>query len=382
MTAARTDLTHHRLPGGATYVVLQDASAIDSLSIDWARLWAEQHRRSPMLEIEWVREWWARQGHLGDVFVVGVHEEGKLVGLAPLYIRRRDRGLRGLLRTVHFIGTGEPEIEEVCGENLGWLASERVVPMVTDAVARALRRHRHSWDRIVLQYMGPDTLPAIELQKLLAPLLLESSLIKHHNSVVNVSPLADYLGGLDSSSRRARFRRWLRRGEQAGVGVVAARTAAEALRMFDQLVQLHQSHWEARGEPGACSSASFREFHRAMIRHYAARDRLWVFGLKHEDRWIALHYDIEAGDTLYYYLSAIDPRASSKLSPGNLILLHAVDMAAGRGLRRLDLMAGDYDFKRHLSNDAGEMISFDGIGKNAVGRVWRGMRDVRRLASR
>ncbi len=335
-----------------------------------------------MLELEWVRKWWARHGHMGDALVVGVYEDDELIGLAPLYVRHRGRGLRGMLRTVHFIGTGEPEIEEVCGENLGWLAVEGAVPVVTDAVARVLLRHRAAWDRIALQCMGPETPPAVDLQNRLRPALLESSVVSHRNSVVNVSRLDDYLGGLDSSSRRARFRRWLRRGEQANVEVVKAQTAEEALRMFDELVRLHQSHWEGRGEPGACSSASFRDFHRAMIRHYAASGRLWVFGLKHEDRWIALHYDIEAGDTLYYYLSGIDPQSSPKLSPGNLILLHAVDLAARCGLERLDLMAGDYAFKRHLSNDAGEMVTLEGLGKSAIGRVWRRVRDARRLARR
>ena len=161
--------------------------------------------------------------------------------------------------------------------------------------------------------------------------------------------------------------------------LVEAQTADEALSMFDDLVRLHQAHWEARGEPGACSSSSFRDFHRRMLRHYATRGRLWVFGLKHEDRWIALHYDIEAGDTLYYYLSAIDPRASSKLSPGNLILLRAVELAARRGLARIDLMAGDYEFKRHLSNDVAEMMTLEALGRSAAGRLWRGMRDARRL---
>lgn len=382
MRSAPSERKHHRLSEGVTYLLLKEPSAIDSLRSDWWRLWAAARSPLPMLEFEWVREWWGQQGHNGTLFIVVAYRDGELIGLAPLYVRRRGHGLREMLRTVHFLGTGEAETEEVCGENLGWLASPANVPLVTDAVADALLRERATWDRIVLPYMGPETRAAFDLQQRLAPALLESSVVAHRSRIINVSPLDDYLHAIDSASRRARFRRWLRRGEAAGVQLLEAQTVDEALSMFEELVRLHQANWEARGEPGACSSPAFRGFHRRMLRHYAACGRLWVFGLKLDDRWIALHYDIEAGDTLYYYLSAIDPRASSKLSPGNLILLRSVELAARRGLARIDLMAGDYEFKRHLSNDVAETVTFDALQRSAAGRVWRGMRDARRFVLR
>lgn len=332
-----------------------------------------------MLELEWVQQWWRLHRAEGRPFVLVARDERGVVGIAPLYIRQRERSLAGALRAVMFLGTGEPELEEVCGENAGWLCAPGDRELVTRLVARALRQHSGRWDRLDLRYVGPDTGPAVELAKQLGGGLVETCCAEWLSSRVRVAPIDEYVAAVESRSRRGRFRKLLRQADAAGLELVRASSVDEALDMFDQLVRLHQGYWEGRDEPGACSSPRFREFHRRMIRHYADSDRLWLLGLRTRDgRWAALHYDIEAGDTLYYYLSGIDYAAASKLSPGNLILLHSIDQAATAGLRVLDLMVGDADFKRQLANDATTLVSVDALAPGIVPQAWRGLRNLGR----
>ncbi len=361
------------------YELVREPEGLEGLELAWHRLWEASGPVPPMLEFEWVAEWWRLHGDDGELFLVVAHDQDAVVGIAPLYIQGRGRTLATALRSVMFLGTGEPELEEVCGENAGWLCAPERRDQMTRLVGAALLRHRVAWDRLDLRHLGPATEPATDLQRLLGPVLLESRLIESVSNRVRVAPFEQYVAGITSRSRRARFRKLVRKADAAGLRLVCASTEAEALAMFDRLVELHQEYWQSRGEPGACSSPVFREFQRRMIRHYAETGRLWVFGLQMPDgRRVALHYDNEAGDTLYYYLSGIDYQAASELSPGILMLLHAVDLAATRGLGVLDLMRGEADFKRQLANDSAPMVTLESLATGALSQAWRGLRELRR----
>ena len=301
------------------------------------------------------------------------------LGIAPLYVRRRGRSLTRSLRAVMFLGTGEPEQEEVCGEANGWLCAPEHVGAVSSAVAAALRAHARGWERVELRHFGSPTSDVEAVVGRLRPVLADAATRTFATRRAVVASLPEFVGCQPSRTRRERFRRLLRRADEAGVRLVRAATAGQALSMFDELVALHQRSWRARGQPGACGSRVFREFHRRVIAREGAAGRLWLFGLRLADgRWAGLHYDIVAGDTLYYYLSGIDYEAAGHLSPGKLLLLHAIDMAAGAGLRRLDLMGGDYRFKRELATEAAHTVTFEGVSRSPLPRAWQTLRRLKR----
>src|SRR5204862_7983667 len=95
-----------------------------------------------MLEYRWVRTWW--EIHRRDcrlLIVIAVDDAGQPIGLAPLYLRRDTRDPVRLLRTVHFLGTGEREADEIASEYLGWLGPPKVIDTMTALVGQVLRDH-------------------------------------------------------------------------------------------------------------------------------------------------------------------------------------------------------------------------------------------------
>ena len=74
----------------------------------WGRLWQATRPLPPMLEYRWARTWWQihrRHGKL--LLILALDDAGQPIGLAPLYLRRDSHDPVRLLRTVHFLGTGE-----------------------------------------------------------------------------------------------------------------------------------------------------------------------------------------------------------------------------------------------------------------------------------
>lgn len=359
--------------------VIRDLPALEAFEAEWTRLWALSAPPPPMLEFGWIRQWWQQHRAEGELLVVVSYDGGEPIGVAPLYVRSREANIGGVLRTVLFLGTGEPEFEEVCGENAGWLGPPTSRRGVTVAVADVLGQERSIWDRLSLRYMGPDLVPAEDLRQLLNPLLLETTLERSTNYRVQVESFDEYVARIPSASRRGRFRKLMRRGAEAGLELVVASDVTQARELLERLAHLHQSYWRERDEPGAFASAKFHTFHRSMLEQHWSAGRLWLYGLRRPDgRWVALHYNLQAGDILYYYLSGIDYDAASKLAPGTLILLHGIDLAARRGVRVFDLLAGAYDFKEQLANDSIETVTLDALAAKSIPRAWRGLRDLRR----
>jgi CelD/BcsL family acetyltransferase involved in cellulose biosynthesis len=359
-------------------VIHEDPAALDGLGETWSRLWATTRPRSPMLERRWVSRWWRLHRRDGRLMLIAVTDRaGEVVGLAPLYLRRDLRDPRRLLRTIHFLGTGEREADEVAAEYLGWLAPPELVPAVTAAVATALRTRTGAWDRLQLVNTCPEQdLPA-QLRRALAAVSQVASDRVRPSFRIAVSPSERYVAELTSSSFRHRCRRAMRAGVEAGVQLVTATTPEEIRDLYAALVELHQRRWQARGHAGAFGSALFRDFHGHLLPAYVADGTAWLAGLRQGDRWLAARYHLRVGDTVYDYLSGVDTEAPAALGPGLLLTLHALDWCAQNGIRTYDLLAGDYDYKRKLATAEGSLVDLDLFARTLSARLWLGVRALR-----
>jgi CelD/BcsL family acetyltransferase involved in cellulose biosynthesis len=374
-------------------VIVADPAELDGLDAVWAELWARTRPVPPMLEWSWVRTWWDEHAAEGQLLVILVHgADGRPLGLAPLYVR--DEGLnvlkdpRRCLRTVHFLGTGEREQDEVTGEYTSWLAAPEDMDRVTDEVAAALARCRGDWDRLRLERMSPQS----GIVDRLGTRLRDEAQHVERAAVpafrLPVQPLEAYLAALPSANFRHRCRRALRAGREAGVELVRAANLDQAQEMFGALHSLHQQRWEGRGKPGVFSSALFTRFQQRMLTRYfqgsdgGTPERCWLIGLRQGTgsggRWLAVRYLLRAGDALYDYLSGVDTATEAALAPGLLLHLMTIDACASAGIGVYDLMAGDYDYKRKLARQVDALPTLDLFARTMRSRLWLAARDIGR----
>jgi CelD/BcsL family acetyltransferase involved in cellulose biosynthesis len=326
-----------------------------------------------MLEHRWVRTWWQLHRAEGRLLLVLAEaDDGEPLGLAPLYLRRQRQ-----LPTIHFLGTGERESDEVAGEYLGWLARPDRVDLVTRAVGRALRALAGRWDRVHLANLGAAQDLQWRLPQELAAVARQVELSPRPAFRIAVQPLETYLTALPSANFRHRCRRALRAGAEAGVELVTATTPEEARALTAVLTELHQRRWRERGHRGAFASAVFRDFHARLLPGYVADGTAWLAGLRQGSRWLAARYHLRAGDRVYDYLSGVDTSAGAALGPGLLLTLHALEWCARNGVRSYDLLGGDYDYKRRLATEVDQLFELDVFGGSLAAQLWLAARRLR-----
>jgi CelD/BcsL family acetyltransferase involved in cellulose biosynthesis len=331
-----------------------------------------------MLEYRWARTWWQihrRHGKL--LLILALDDAGQPIGLAPLYLRRDSHDPTRLLRTVHFLGTGERESDEIVSEYLGWLAPPDAVDAVTRVVGQVLRERADHWDRIHLLNLAAEQDLHLHLPQELAAGTQQVRVTPRPTFRIAVRPAEEYIDGLGSANFRHRCRRALRAGAEGGVELVTATRPQQAREMFAALAQLHQRRWSERGRPGAFDSAVFRDFHAQLMPSYVADGTGWLAGLRQGDRWLGVRYHLRAGDRVFDYVSGIDLETPPALGPGLLLTLHGLDWCARSGVRTYDLLGGDYEYKRKLATEVDEIFELDAFGTSLAAQLWLAARRLR-----
>src|SRR5262245_19198003 len=110
-----------------------------------ARSASDQPTKSPL----WLGAWWRVFGSLdGRKLRIALFFDGeRLDGLAPFVARRKWHFGAIPFRRLEFLGTGEPEADEICSDYLGVVAERGRETEVADAVIASLRRGVFgSWD--------------------------------------------------------------------------------------------------------------------------------------------------------------------------------------------------------------------------------------------
>src|SRR5205814_2962237 len=156
-----------------------------------------------MLEYRWVRTWWQIHREDGRLLIVlAVDDSGQPIGLAPLYLRRDSNDPTRILRSVHFLGTGEREADEIASEYLGWLAPPDVVDTMTALVGQVLRDRAADWDRVRLFNLAAEQDLHLGLPRELAPVAQQVAVAPRPTFRIAVRPLEEYLTRLDSGNFR------------------------------------------------------------------------------------------------------------------------------------------------------------------------------------
>lgn len=360
------------------YGLITERDGLDRLESLWPRLWAETSPPPPMLEYEWVRQWWRLHNGEGRLFVVvALDDGGTPVGLAPLYRRFELGELPRCLRTILFLGTGERERDEVAGQYLAWLAHPDQVPAVSAAVAEALADLRGAWDRVLFDNLWPTMRLHEELPRGLGDAVLAMTVSNRPAFRSPVFPLDLYIARLRSSKLRNQCRRVVRQARAAGIELVRAHDATAARSMLKALRTLHQRRWAGRGKPGVFASPIFSGFQEHIVARYMASNRAWLVGLRRGERWLAVRYLLRAGDRLYSYLSGVDTEGEPDLAPGMLLHLLTIDHGVAEGVQVYDFMGGDYEYKRRLALETDTMPGLDLFGRTSRARLWLAARRLR-----
>ena len=317
----------------------------------------------------WIGTWLRTLCPLRRARLVSVWREVECIGLGIVVEQRRLFALG--LKHVRLHQVGERVADSITVEFNGVLSLAGREHDVLAACVAHFEHHERHWLTLYLPGLDMDGIP---LERLRSP-RLRLQMTARNTPYVDLASLRqsqqDYVSTVPGSSTRARLRRTARKlAEQFGpLACSTAVTTQDRLALFDDLVRLHQAHWnEDKGEQGAFGDPRVVEFHRALIAASTSDAGVHLMRLEAGATVVGYLYHLVWRGTSCFYQAGIDYRQVGQSgSPGLLLLATAINEFLGVGFDRYELMAGHVDYKRSLAMAEGRMgwLSVDRVGWRA-----------------
>jgi CelD/BcsL family acetyltransferase involved in cellulose biosynthesis len=129
-------------------------------------------------------------------------------------------------------------------------------------------------------------------------------------------------------------------------GSITCETAAphQLPEFLDALEALHAKRWAGRGEPGVLQDPAVRSMHREAAPQLQAAGLLRLHALRVDGRIAAVLYCLAHAGTCHYYIGGFDP-AVAAISPGTLLVAHALEQARTEGATEFDFLRGQEAYK-------------------------------------
>ena len=315
------------------------ADALDRLRPQWAALWAAVPDATPFQSPEWLLPWWRHVGE-GDLLTLAVRRRGgvaggPLVGLLPLYVYRQQDDTRSLFP----LGIATTDYLDA----LALPGHERAV---MDAALACLDRRRDAWDVAEWPQLRDDAV----LRNGTPPSDWTDDAGEADCCPVLPLPAGAALGGVLPRGLAQNLGYYRRRLAKAGDAQYERADAATLDAAYAALLALHGARWATRGETGVLADDAVRRWHAEAMRGLLAAGVLRLHTLRLDGRVIAACYVLHdrpgPAARAYYYLGGFDP-ACHALSPGTLIVGHAVEAALAEGMTAFDFLRGREAYKYH-----------------------------------
>lgn len=297
--------------------------ALQRLRPEWEALWAEAPGATPFQHPAWLLPWWR---HIGRGRLAGIavrSATGELLAFAPLYVyAEADR--RRLFP-------------------LGIATTDDLAPLVHPA-----------FEAHALRCMGSELAARRDLDAIELPQQRAGSPLLHlpcppgwlqHVGACDPHPVLDLR---DPRALPKAMRENVRhcRSRAARAGTIACETAGarQVAEFLDALERLHTRRWAARGDPGVLGDPGVRAMHREAAPQLHSAGLLRLHALRLDGRIIAVLYCLLHAGTCHYYVGGFDP-AHAAISPGTLLVAHAIEQARAEGALRFDFLRGQEPYK-------------------------------------
>lgn len=175
----------------------------------------------------------------------------------------------------------------------------------------------------------------------------------------------DYLALL-SPNRRKKILRSLKEYEKFGkVRIHDAENVEDALKVFEELIQLHQKRWTERGDPGTFSNEYVVDFHKNLISRQIKKGEIQLIRVSAGNHTIGCVYNYVYEGKVYAISGGFNYLPEKFYLPGficdYLVVLHNAML----GLSCYDFLAGaESEYKNSLSTDEYEMQDIKVIKKS------------------
>lgn len=321
--------------------------AFDALREEWNALLNRSRFDTVFLTWEWQTTWWRHLGRQrGPLYVLAARQEGRLVGILPLYGVREEEST-----TLYVVGCIEVsdyldfiieagQEEAVYAALLGWLAGPDAPAW--DAVdlcnqpAPSLA-HTRLPEMVVAAGWGVEVTQEDVCPRILLPRPDESPVPEQ------LDGWELYLARLDKKERheiRRKLRRLEREAPDAALRFVTVGAGVPAA--VEDFITLHR---QSKADKHAFMTEEMQGYFRAVAQMLAERGWLQLSFLDIGGRPAATYFCFDYGGDILVYNSGYDAAAVPQLSPGWVLLAQLIQHAIGLGRTHFDFLQGNEDYK-------------------------------------
>lgn len=353
--------------------VIDTAREFFALRNEWNAV-AAASSASAFQSYEWLSGWWKHFGNHPDcsLHVLLFLRDGRIAGIAPLFVESTKIGGREIHRELKLMGGGTRHRLSPCmPENYGpsdyldIMATPEEQHRVAEAFVRYLDEHRKLFDRMEFSNIPEQGL----MMTMVLPLLNRGTLPFHaERSVVcprlTVPPsMEEYIARRDAGVRH-RIHQARKASIDGKVFTIETITTEEEFEPFYRdLVALHQERWNRLGYPGLFSNPWFEEFQHETALQFLRSGRLWCKAARSNGNTVAARMAFRFNDCYYDYLSGFDDKASAaKRRPGLALLLSMIEDAIRERMSVVDFLRGAEPYKFELTGETSSNwdITIDG----------------------
>ena len=366
--------------GGELYFGFGEISDTKGLGELWSAL-EPAADASAFTAWAWIGNWIRMLPPGRTPYLALIQDRNAIMALGVLWFSPCRRRLLRVAR-LHLHACGLPELDSLYIECNGLLARRGAEAAAAAAFLRGLAEHPDvpRWDELVLP--GIDAADNIRSQAVQLGLTIEERVMPSH--YVDLASLRGkgetYLTALVSKTRR-KIKAATREYESRYGALVCdlARDAVEAAAFLTELQSLHQSNWNAKGQPGAFANPQFVEFHRSFLAAQHARGGAQVARVRAGDQVVGLMYFLIRDGVVAFYQSGYKFGLLERHEiPGLVAIATAIERLSDSGYDRFEFLAGKQQYKSELGLGCRER-SWIVLQRQRLGlRIERAVRHLRR----
>ncbi|MBV9873102.1 MAG: GNAT family N-acetyltransferase [Verrucomicrobia bacterium] len=301
----------------------------DLLSIEgqWQELWLDSPCGTPFQSPAWLIPF-VRIFSPAEIRVLLIWRKDQLVGLFPFWI---ERGFGPF--TIKILGHGISDYLDALGREAEW---HNLPPLI------------EAWLNQELGSEGSVEFGQLKQNALLAS-VPRAGIFEEETSWGEVCPVVPLRGertaAVVPSALRSNLESVFRQAEKSGrpldFEIANDDSFEEAITL---LYHLHTKRWQRRGSAGIFATKQQRDFYRQAFKSLHAAAAIKIFVLRLGGNPVAALVAFIHKRILYYYIGAFDPDYA-KFSPGNLIILRAIEFAGRAGCHSFDFLRGREAYK-------------------------------------
>lgn len=318
---------------------------------------------------EWLSQWLQTyQDYITELKVICIMQNDECIAIAPFYIST-SKTLGITTKTLSFIATNEPEYCEVASEFIDIAYADqhkqKVIELLSDKLSNLTDINKFNF-----KDLNKHSLMYSVCQQLQSQTMAYKENVTGYQFYINIAEPCQHSASFLKKKKRI-LNKFEKNSHAQNGQFIIANEKTQALKLYEQLVELHQKRWQQKSKPGVFSNNYFYEFHRQFIEQYIEKGIIVLSAIQIENQIISVNYSIKWHNTLYFYQSGIDERYKPNLSPGLLNHLLLIQYCKEQDIQQYNLLKSEKnDYKSQFSQLGDELINITMLSSSKLNLFW------------